>query len=122
MASSATAPWGAGILSGKYRKGETPPSGSRLALGEKRLESLLEANPAYALVEAITPLAEARGWTLAQFALAWVLSRPYVTSAILGASKPEQIADSLRYADQRLSADELKEVDEISRRLGLLPT
>lgn len=115
-------PLGRGILSGKYRKGETPPPESRLALGEKRLESLLEDNPAYALVEAITPLAEARGWTLVQFALAWVLSRPYVTSAILGVSKPEQIADSLRYADQRLSADELKEVDDISQRLGLLPT
>ncbi|MFD0712965.1 aldo/keto reductase [Paenibacillus sp. GCM10027626] len=115
----AYSPLGRGILTGKYRQGETPPAQSRLAAGEKRLELLLQGNLAYALVEAIRPLAERRGWTLAQFALAWVLSRPYVTSAILGASKPEQIRDSLQYAEQRLTPEELAEVDEASRRIGL---
>lgn len=111
-------PLGRGILSGKYRQGEAPPIGSRLALGEKRLELLLEANPAHALVDQIKPLAEARGWTLAQFALSWVLSHSYVTSAILGASKPEQIRDALQHVDEKLTAEELAAIDEISRSIG----
>ncbi|MDI4643633.1 aldo/keto reductase [Cohnella hashimotonis] len=112
-------PLGRGILSGKYRQGEAPPSESRLAHGEKRLELLLDTNPAYALVDGIRPLAEARGWTLAQYALSWVLSHSFVTSAILGASKPQQIRDSLAHAGERLTVEELKEIDDISRRIGL---
>lgn len=112
-------PLGRGILSGKYRQGEAPPSDSRLALGEKRLELLLDSNPAYAFVEAIRPLAEARGWTLAQLALSWVLSHSYISSAILGASKPEQIVDSLKHADEKLTSEELREIDDISRNTGL---
>ncbi|GAA4848929.1 aldo/keto reductase [Paenibacillus vulneris] len=110
-------PLGRGILTGKYRKGEEPAAGSRLAAGEKRLELLLSHNPAYELVEEIRPLAEARGWTLAQFALSWVLSHSYITSAILGASKPEHITDAIKYADQRLTREELDHIDEISRKL-----
>ncbi len=112
-------PLGRGILSGKYRQGEAPPADSRLALGEKRLELLLESNPAYALVDKIQPLAEAKGWTLAQFALSWVLSHSYVTSAILGASKPEQIRDALQHAEERLTPQELAEIDDISSSIGL---
>ncbi|QJD85975.1 aldo/keto reductase [Cohnella herbarum] len=113
-------PLGRGILTGKYRQGEAPPAESRLAAGEKRLELLLQSNPAYDLVDAIRPLAEARGWTLAQFALAWVLSHSYISSAILGASKPEQIVDSLKFAEERLTSEELILINEASRRLGLL--
>ncbi|WP_409344618.1 aldo/keto reductase [Paenibacillus sp. MBLB4367] len=110
-------PLGRGILSGKYRQGEAPPTGTRLAAGEQRLKLLLEANPALALVEELRPLADRRGWTLAQFALNWVLSRPAVSSAILGASKPEHITDSLKHAEERLTAKELSEIDEIAVKL-----
>lgn len=113
-------PLGRGILTGKYRQGEAPPADSRLAAGEKRLELLLHSNPSHALVDGIRALADRRGWTLAQFSLAWVLSRPYVSSAILGASKPEHIEDSIKYADQRLTPEELNEIDELSRKLGIL--
>jgi len=115
----AYSPLGRGILTGKYRQGEAPPADSRLAAGEKRLELLLNGNPAFALVDAIRPLAERRGWTLAQFALAWVLSHDYISSAILGASRPEQLLDSLKFADGRLTAEELAEVDTASRNAGL---
>jgi len=115
----AYSPLGRGILTGKYRQGEAPPAESRLAAGEKRLELLLHGNPAFALVDAIRPLAERRGWTLAQFALAWVLSHDYISSAILGASRPEQLLDSLKFADERLTAEELAEVDTASRNAGL---
>lgn len=113
-------PLGRGILTGKYRKGEQPEAGSRLAAGEKRLETLLHNNPAYELVDEIRPIAEARGWTIAQLALAWVLSHSYISSAILGASKPEHITDAVRTADQRLTQDELKTIDQISRQLKLI--
>ncbi|MFE5318016.1 aldo/keto reductase [Paenibacillus sp. NPDC056579] len=113
-------PLGRGILTGKYREGEKPEAGTRLAAGEKRLELLLRDNPAYELVERIRPYAEARGWTLAQFSLAWVLSHSYVSSAILGASKPEHIQDALRYADQRLTTEELAAIDEISHTLTII--
>lgn len=113
-------PLGRGILTGKYRQGETPQSGTRLAAGEKRLELLLEGNPVYKLVEQLTPLAEARGFTLAQLALAWVLSQSFVSSAILGASKPEQLQESLRFADERLTQEELIEIDKLSRHLSII--
>ncbi|WP_256760448.1 aldo/keto reductase [Cohnella sp. WQ 127256] len=112
-------PLGRGILTGKYSAGEAPPAESRLAAGEKKLEQLLHSNPAFSLVDAIRPLAEARGWTLAQFALSWVLSHSYISSAILGVSKVEQIQDSLRYVDQRLTQEELSHIDEVSRSIGL---
>lgn len=112
-------PLGRGILTGKYRPDEAPPEGSRLAAGEKRLQLLLQANPAYALVEALKPLAERRGWTTAQLALAWVLSHPHITSAIVGASKPEHITDALQFADQRLTDEERKQIDDVSRAAGL---
>lgn len=113
-------PLGRGILTGKYKQGEQPQEGTRLAAGEQRLKLLLQSNPAYELVEAIRPLAEARGWTLAQFSLAWVLSHSYVSSAILGASKPEQVRDSLRFADQRLTIEELNTIDQFSQNISLI--
>ncbi|MEK8130741.1 aldo/keto reductase [Paenibacillus filicis] len=112
-------PLGRGILTGKYREGEVPPRDSRLAAGEKRLQALLESNPAYALVEAIRPLAERRGWTLGQYALAWVLSQGAVTSAILGASKAQHVADAVQVAGQRLPAEELAEIDAAASAVGL---
>lgn len=113
-------PLGRGILSGKYRKDEAPPAESRLAHGERRLQLLLQDNPAYALVEALRPLAAERGWTLAQLALAWVLSHSYISSAIVGASRPENIDDSLQHVHERLTEEELRHIDEISAELGLL--
>ncbi|HTG71735.1 MAG TPA: aldo/keto reductase [Candidatus Udaeobacter sp.] len=111
-------PLGRGILSGKYRAGEAPPEGSRLAAGEQRLEELLKKN-AIQLAEAIRPLAEERGLTQAQYALSWVLSRPGITSAILGASRPEHITEAAKSWHERLSAEELAKVDEVTSNLQL---
>jgi aryl-alcohol dehydrogenase-like predicted oxidoreductase len=108
-------PLGRGLLSGKYKQGEAPPEGSRGAAGERRLQSLLGADRNYHIVEALKPLAANRGWTLAQFALAWVLSNPNISSAILGVSRPEQINDALQYIAHSLTAEELAEVDRISK-------
>lgn len=109
-------PLGRGILSGKYRAGEAPPEGSRLAAGEQRLEELLKKN-AIPVAEAIRPLAEEKGLTQAQYALSWVLSRPGITSAILGASKLKHITEAAKSWDVKLSAEELAKADEATSNL-----
>ncbi|UUZ80736.1 aldo/keto reductase [Paenibacillus sp. P26] len=106
-------PLGRGLLTGKYRRGEAPPEGTRGSAGEKRLQALLEEERHFAIVEGLRPLASERGWSLAQLALSWVLSRPGVTSAILGASRPEHIIETTAHADEPLSAEELREIDRI---------
>lgn len=112
-------PLGRGILSGKYRAGEAPPEGSRLAAGEPRLEELLNKKNAIQLAEAIKPLAEEKGLTGAQYALSWVLSRPGITSAILGASKPHHITEAAKSWHERLNAEELAKADEVTAKLQL---
>lgn len=108
-------PLGRGLLSGKYKQGEAPPEGSRAAAGERRIHTLLGVERNYHIIESLKPLASNRSWTLAQFALAWVLSNPHVSSAILGVSRPEQIKDALQFIGDPLTAEELAEVDRISK-------
>jgi aryl-alcohol dehydrogenase-like predicted oxidoreductase len=88
-------PLGQGVLTGKYRPGEAPAQGTRATSDEmggfiKRLmtPAILEA------VQKLRPLAEEAGLTLSQFALAWVLREPNVASAIIGASRPEQVLEN----------------------------
>jgi aryl-alcohol dehydrogenase-like predicted oxidoreductase len=88
-------PLAQGVLTGKYLPGTPPPADSRAAdetmgkmIGPKMSDPTLEA------VQAMKPLAAAAGVSLAQFALAWVLREPNVASAIVGASRPEQLADN----------------------------
>ncbi|MGF9822470.1 aldo/keto reductase [Brevibacillus agri] len=109
-------PLGRGLLTGKYRQGEAPPQGSRGAAGEQRLLALLEQERHFHIVEGLKPLAERRGWTLPQLALNWVLSNPVVTSAILGASRPTHVTEAVRYIDERLSAQELEDIDKLVRQ------
>lgn len=105
-------PLGRGLLTGKYKFGETPPEGTRGAKGEQNFYKLaLERN--YKIVEKLRPLAEKRNWNLAQLSLAWVLSNKTMTSAIIGASKPDQIYDTVKHMDQKLTESEMSEIDEI---------
>jgi aryl-alcohol dehydrogenase-like predicted oxidoreductase len=85
-------PLAQGVLTGKYRPGEPPPADSRAAsremgwaMGDFRREDVLAA------VQQLRPLADDLGITTAQLALAWVLREPNVASAIVGASRPEQV-------------------------------
>lgn len=111
-------PLGRGLLTGKYRQGEAPPQGSRGAAGEQRLLTLLEQERHYQIVEELKPLAEERGWTLPQMALAWVLNNPIVTSAILGASRASHVTEAIRALDRPLSPVEIQEIDRITRQAG----
>ena len=114
---SATLPWSplaSGILTGKYRAGQTPPAGSRFAdaakspfLAQRWSDGSLD------VVEKLIPLAEAKGVTLSQFALAWTMQQPGITSPIIGPRTLEQLEDNLKAIDIKLTVEELKAVDEI---------
>ncbi|HET9553227.1 MAG TPA: aldo/keto reductase family protein [Anaeromyxobacteraceae bacterium] len=84
-----------GILSGKYRPGQAPPAGSRGASDEMNLflKDKLDA-ATLSRVQGLAPIAAELGLTMSQLALAWVLRRPEVSSAIIGATRPEQVAEN----------------------------
>ena len=107
-------PLAQGVLTGKYRPGEPPPSDSRASsesmgmwMDKARDEQLLER------VQQLRPIADELGITLAQLAIAWVLREPNVASAIIGASRPEQVEDNVGAVGVELSEDVLRRVDEI---------
>jgi aryl-alcohol dehydrogenase-like predicted oxidoreductase len=112
-------PLGQGVLSGKYRPGEPPPADSRAAsesmsgfIGRLITPPVLEA------VEHLRPVAAQAGLTMPQLALAWVLREPNVASAIVGASRPEQVRANAAASGIVPSADTLAAVDEALGDLG----
>jgi aryl-alcohol dehydrogenase-like predicted oxidoreductase len=70
---------------------------------------------AFACIEAMRPIAQAHGVSVAQIALAWLLHQPQVTSVIVGAKRPEQLKDNLAASNVTLSAEELQALDAVSR-------
>ena len=103
-------PLAGGFLTGKYRSLETPQMGTRFTLG-KTGELYRQRYWHQAQLEAVEELRaflEPRGKRLIQAAVAWVLAQPGITSAIVGASRPEQLDASLAAADISLSAEELE--------------
>jgi len=107
-------PLAQGVLTGKYQPGQPPPSGSR-ATDEKSgatfIARLLREEVLTA-VQRLKPLAEQAGLTLAQLAVAWVLHNPNVASAIVGATRPEQLTDNVKAVDVTLDPDLYKAIDE----------
>ncbi len=106
-------PLGQGVLTGKYRPGEQPPPDSRAAsdsmsdfIGQLMQDPVLEA------VQRLRPVAEEAGLTMAQLALAWVLRQPNLASAIVGASRPEQVRANASASGITLDAPTLAAVDE----------
>jgi aryl-alcohol dehydrogenase-like predicted oxidoreductase len=88
-------PLGQGVLTGKYRPGEAPAQGTRATSDE--MGGFIKGLMTPAILEAVQklrPLADEAGLTLSQFALAWVLREPNVASAIIGASRPEQVQEN----------------------------
>jgi len=108
-------PLGQGALTGKYLPGEPPPEGSRAAgsdagmMGRFRSDEVLEA------VQRLRPIADALGLTMAQLALAWALQPSNVASAIVGASRPEQLDENVGAAAVILDDETMKAID---RALG----
>jgi len=103
-----------GVLTGKYLPGGVIPAGSRAAhdeaggmLRDRMNDDLL------ARVQRLKPVAEQVGLTLAQLAVAWVLANPAVSTAITGASRPDQVTENVKAAGTKLSADVLAKIDDI---------
>jgi aryl-alcohol dehydrogenase-like predicted oxidoreductase len=103
-------PLASGLLTGKYRRGEPPPQGTRLTDG-RHSSALSDAK--LAQVEALIAFAEARGHTLLELAFSWLLAHPAVVSVIAGATRPEQARANAGAAGWRLTPDDMAEVDRI---------
>jgi aryl-alcohol dehydrogenase-like predicted oxidoreductase len=106
-------PLAQGVLTGKYRPGEPPPADSRAASESMGgfIDRLIEPRVLEA-VERLAPIAAAAGLTMVQMALAWVLRQQNVASAIVGASRPEQVSANASASGVKLSADTLAAIDE----------
>jgi aryl-alcohol dehydrogenase-like predicted oxidoreductase len=108
----AWSPLAQGVLSGKYLPGQPPPPSSRATDSDGAAYiSRWMHDDVLAAVQRLRPLAEGLGLSLAQMSLAWVLSRPTVSAAIIGASRPEQVAENARAVGVVLAADVLSEID-----------
>ena len=105
-------PLASGLLSGKYRRGEPPPEGARLAAwGARGQAALSDAN--FDRVEALEAWAGERGHTLLELAFAWLLGHAAVSSVIAGATTPEQIAANAATAGWALTPEDVAEVSEL---------
>jgi aryl-alcohol dehydrogenase-like predicted oxidoreductase len=106
-------PLGQGVLTGKYKPGEPPPADSRAASDAMSVsisrfmdDKVLEA------VQRLVPIAEGAGLSMVEMALAWVLRREELASAIIGATRPEQVHTNADASGVELSADVLEAIDE----------
>jgi aryl-alcohol dehydrogenase-like predicted oxidoreductase len=103
-----------GVLTGKYKPGQPHPEGSR-ATDDKGGADMVKrwlSDETLTAVAKLEPLASEAGLSMAQLAVAWVLQNPNVASAIIGASRPEQVSDNVKAAGVKLDADLLKAIDD----------
>jgi 1-deoxyxylulose-5-phosphate synthase len=112
-------PLGQGVLTGKYEPGKPPLTDSRAASSRMGgfMERLTEDETLEA-VQRLRPIASDLGLSLAQLALAWVLQEPNVASAIIGASRPDQVDDNAGASTVELDDSTLRAIDEV---LGAIP-
>ena len=105
-------PLAGGLLSGKYGREQQAEAGSRRVAFDF---PPVDKDRAWDCIDAMRPIAVARGVSVAQVALGWLLHQPQVTSVIVGARRPEQLADNIASTGITLSADELSQIDNASR-------
>ena len=112
-------PLGAGMLTGKFKRGEDAPADSRFGQGQfgKMYQGRYWSDQMFDVVEAVGDVArqEGDGVTAAQVAVAWLLHQDGVTAPIVGASRPDQLNDSVKAVDLKLSAEALARLDEVSQ-------
>ena len=111
-------PLAGGVLTGKYAQGEAPPEGTRMATTPDRMRQRFMNEKTFAVVDAATTFAEARGHTTVELAIAWLLAQPQVSSVIAGATKREQIEANARAADWTLTSDDVAELHKTLAGLG----
>ncbi|NVI87434.1 aldo/keto reductase family protein [Actinomadura sp. BRA 177] len=104
-----------GVLTGKYKPGQPLPEGSR-ATDDKGGADMIKRylnDDLLTRVQNLQPIADELGLSMAQLAIAWTLQNPNVSAAIVGATRPEQVADNVKAAGVKLDADVLKRIDDV---------
>ena len=104
-------PLAGGLLSGKYTRDQQGEQGSRRVSFDF---PPVQKDRAYDCIEAMRPMAEARGVSVAQIALAWLLHQPHVTSVIVGAKRVDQLEDNIAASQVELSTADLDAIDKVS--------
>lgn len=107
-------PMAQGVLSGKYLPGQPVPEGSR-ATDEKSGATFIKRflrDETLEAVQRLKPIADEAGLGMPQLAIAWVLQNPNIAAALVGASRPEQLADTVKASGVTLDADTLAAIDE----------
>jgi aryl-alcohol dehydrogenase-like predicted oxidoreductase len=113
-------PLAGGLLSGKYRRDQEAPAGSR-HLTDWDEPPIYDQDRLHDIVDALVEIGEALGVSAAQVALAWLLGRPGVSSVVVGARTDEQLADNLAAADLRLNEYQSARLDDVSAPPLLYP-
>lgn len=106
-------PLAGGFLTGKYLPNEQIPEGVRGYNNANFATTLTARN--FMAVKALKGFADARGHTVGELALAWLLARPQVCTVIVGATRPEQVAENAKACEWKLTADDLAALDEITQ-------
>ncbi|GEP37020.1 aldo/keto reductase [Nocardioides psychrotolerans] len=104
-----------GVLTGKYKPGEQPPAGSRATddKGGSDMISRWLKDDVLTRVQQLQPIADEAGLSMAQLAVAWVLQNPNVSSAIIGASRPEQVTENVKAAGVKLDEATMTAIDGV---------
>lgn len=105
-------PLAGGLLSGKYNRNEENKAGGRRANFDF---PPVNKDRAFNIIDMLAPMASAKQATVAQLALAWLLHQPVVTSIIIGANKQEQLLDNLKSVNIQFTAEELQQLNEVSK-------
>jgi aryl-alcohol dehydrogenase-like predicted oxidoreductase len=113
-------PIAGGLLSGKHRRNKAAPEGTRQFAGWKE-PPVTDEGKLWDIVDVLVEIGDSRGVSGAQVALAWVLGRPGVTSAIIGGRTEAQFKDNLAAAEFKLSAEERERLDKVSQPPLLYP-
>lgn len=107
-------PLASGFLTGKYRRGAEAPKGTRLAVMQPMAKQVMtEEN--FATLERLEEFARGRGHALVELAMSWLACQPVVSSVISGATRPEQVSENVKACGWKLTHEEMKEVDAITR-------
>ncbi len=106
-------PLAGGLLSGKHRRNQAAPEGTRQFAGWKE-PPIRDENRLWNIVDALVSIADGRGVSAAQVALAWLIANKAVTSAVIGGRTEAQFKDNLAAADLKLTAEERKRLDDVS--------
>jgi aryl-alcohol dehydrogenase-like predicted oxidoreductase len=110
-------PLASGFLTGKYKRGQAAPAGTRLAVQTQRAEFILTGEN-FDVLERLEAFASARSRTMVELAFAWLLTHPQVSSVIAGATRPEQIIANAKASEWRLTSEEMNDLNEVLQTLA----